>query len=105
MRELGRQFIVRMKKHKSYKGGFGKAASNILDRNFQADKPNQKWVTDDTEYKLFGEKLYLSSVLDLFNREIITYTLQSRPKFDLVEAMLDKALDCVTKDDELYNPF
>lgn len=101
MRELGIQSIVRMKKYKSYKGDFGKAASNILDRNFEAEKPNQKWVTDVTEFKLFGEKLYLSPVLDLFNREIITYTLQSRPTFDLVETMLDKALDRVTKDDEL----
>lgn len=93
MRELGIQSIVRMKKYKSYKGHFGKTASNILDRNFEAEKPNQKWVTDVTEFKLFGEKLYLSPVLDLFNREIITYTLQSRPTFDLVETMLDKALD------------
>ncbi len=101
MRELELKSIVRMKKYKSYKGAFGKAAPNILDRNFEADKPNQKWVTDITEFKLFGEKLYLSPVLDLFNREIITYTLQSRPTFELVETMLDKALNRITKDDEL----
>ena len=53
----------------------GKIAPNILDRQFTADKANQKWVTDITEFKLFGEKLYLSPVLDLFNGEIITYLL------------------------------
>lgn len=93
MRELGLKCIVRMKKYKSYKEEFGKASPNILNRNFKAEKPNQKWVTDVTEFKLFGEKLYLSPVLDLFNGEIITYTLQSRPTFDLVETMLSQALE------------
>ncbi|MBP1914012.1 transposase InsO family protein [Lederbergia galactosidilyticus] len=63
MRDLGLQCIVRIKKYKSYKGAYGKAAPNILKRNFKAEKPNQKWVTDVTEFKLFGEKLYLSPVL------------------------------------------
>ncbi len=51
-----------MKKYKSYKGKVGKIAPNILERNFYADAPNQKWVTDITEFKLFGEKLYVSPV-------------------------------------------
>lgn len=59
--------MVRMKKYRSYKGLVGKAAPNILARHFQADKPNEKWVTDMTEFKLFGQKLYLSLILDLFN--------------------------------------
>ena len=101
MRELGLQCIVRMKKYKSYKGGFGKAAPNILSRNFKADKPNEKWVTDVTEFKLFGQKLYLSPILDLFNGEIITYTLQSRPTYDLVETMLKQSLEYVKEDDKL----
>ena len=40
----------------------GKIAPNLLNRDFRAEKPNQKWVTDVTEFSLFGEKLYLSSV-------------------------------------------
>lgn len=71
----------------------GKIAPNILDRNFTAEAPNEKWVTDITEFKLFGEKLYLSPVLDLFNGEIITYTIGSRPTYSLVSEMLDKALE------------
>lgn len=72
MKELGLKCIVRMKKYKSYKGTVGKISPNILDRNFTSEAPNEKWVMDITEFKLFGEKLYLSPVLDLFNGEIIT---------------------------------
>ena len=62
MKELGLVCRVRMKKYRSYKGEVGKIASNLLNRDFHAEKPNQKWVTDVTEFSLFGEKLYLSSV-------------------------------------------
>lgn len=92
MKELGLKCLVRMKKYKSYKGTVGKIAPNHLDRQFTAGAPNQKWVTDITEFKLFGEKLYLSPVLDLFNGEIITYTIGSRPTYSLVSEMLEKAL-------------
>ena len=63
MKELGLKYLVRMKKYRSYKGTVGKIAPNILERNFKAEKPNEKWVTDITEFKLFGEKLYLSPIL------------------------------------------
>lgn len=84
MKELGLKCVVRMKKYRSYKGTVGKIAPNLLDRHFQAQKPNEKWVTDITEFKLLGQKLYLSPVLDLFNGEIITYTIGSRPIYSLV---------------------
>ena len=62
MKELGLVCRVRMKKYCSYKGEVGKTAPNLLNRDFHAEKPNQKWVTDVTEFRLFGEKLYLSPV-------------------------------------------
>ncbi|PEE57682.1 IS3 family transposase [Bacillus cereus] len=93
MKELGLKCVVRMKKYKSYKGKVGRIAPNILERNFHTDAPNQKWVTDITEFKLFGEKLYVSPVLDLYNGEIITYTICSRPTYSLVSDMLEKALE------------
>lgn len=74
MKTLRLKCVVRMKKYKSYKWTVAKIAPNILDRNFTAVAPNEKWVTDISE---FGEKLYLSPVLDLFNGEIITYTIGS----------------------------
>lgn len=101
MRELGLKSIVRMKKYRSYKGTVGKIAPNILDRNFHASKPNEKWVTDITEFKLFGEKLYLSPMLDLFNGEIIAYSLESRPVYTLVSTMLERALEQLDDEDTL----
>ena len=93
MKELGLKCLVRMKKYKSYKGTIGKIAPNRLDRNFIAEAPNEKWVTDITEFKLFGEKLYLSPILDLFNGEIITYTIGHIPTYSLVSEMLENALE------------
>jgi len=101
MKELGLKCLVRMKKYKSYKGTVGKIAPNHLERQFTADTPNQKWVTDITEFKLFGEKLYLSPVLDLFNGEIITYTIGSRPTYSLVSEMLEKALERLPEEHKL----
>ncbi|MBU5432205.1 IS3 family transposase [Intestinimonas sp. MSJ-38] len=49
MKELGLVCRVRMKKYRSYKGEVGKIAPNLLNRDFHADRPNQKWVTDVTE--------------------------------------------------------
>ncbi len=101
MKELGLKSVVRMKKYRSYKGTVGKVAPNVLGRNFKAEKPNEKWVTDITEFKLFGEKLYVSPVLDLFNGEIITYTVGSRPTYSLVSEMLNKAFKRLSEEDEL----
>ena len=101
MKELGLKCLVRMKKYKSYKGTVGEIADNILDRQFTAEAPNEKWTTDISEFKLFGEKLYLSPVLDLFNGEIITYTIGSRPTFSLVSDMLEKALERLPEDHKL----
>lgn len=101
MKALGLKCMVRMKKYKSYKGTVGKIAPNILNRHFKAEAPNEKWVTDITEFKLFGEKLYLSPVLDLFNGEIITYTIGSRPTYSLVSEMLEKALERLPEEHQL----
>ncbi|OZI11197.1 IS3 family transposase, partial [Bacillaceae bacterium SAS-127] len=98
MKELDLKCIVRMKKYKSHKG---KIAPNLLNRNFKAEAPNEKWVTDITEFKLFGEKLYLSPVLDLFNGEIITYTIGPRPTYLLVSEMLEKAGERLPEEHQL----
>ena len=73
MKILGLQSIQRPKRHyNSYKGTIGKIANNLLNRNFKAKKPNQKWVTDVTEFKVNNEKLYLSPIVDLFNGEVVS---------------------------------
>jgi transposase InsO family protein len=91
MKLLGLKSIIRIKKHKSYKGENGKIAPNILERNFKAYAPNQKWATDITEFNVSGNKLYLSPIIDLFNQEIVSYELTERPVFNQVATMLKKA--------------
>ena len=91
MKELGLVCRVRMKKYRSYKGEVGKIAPNLLNRDFRAEKPNQKWVTDVTEFSLFGEKLYLSPILDLCSSDLVSYTISDRPVLSMVTTMLDEA--------------
>lgn len=91
MKLLGLQSIIRIKKYKSYKGEQGKIVANVLERNFKATAPNQKWATDVTEFNVSGNKLYLSPIIDLFNQEIISYELTERPVFNQVVMMLKKA--------------
>lgn len=90
---LGLKSMVRIKKYRSYKGEVGKKTPNILKRDFNATKPNQKWVTDVTEFSLFGQKLYLSPILDLYNGEIISYNISKRPTFHQTMDMIDKAFE------------
>ena len=91
MKELGLVCQVRMKKYRSYKGEVGNIAPNLLKRDFHAEKPNQKWVTDVTEFSLFGEKLYLSPILDLYSSDLVSYTISDRPVLSMVTSTLDKA--------------
>lgn len=93
MGELSLKCTVRAKKYKSYRAQMcGQAAPNLLNRNFRADRPNRKWVTDVTEFKVAGEKLYLSPVMDLYNGEIIAYQTHTRPRYALVGEMLEQAI-------------
>jgi putative transposase len=91
MGQLKLKSLVKPKKYQSYRGQVGTVAPNVLQRKFTATGPNQKWVTDVTEFKVAGEKLYLSPVLDLYNGEIISYSIAKRPRFEMVKSMLKKA--------------
>ncbi len=82
---------VRMKKYHSYKGEMRKIAPNLLERHFEAEKPNQKWVTDVTEFSLFGQKLYLSPILDLCSRDIVSYSISDKTVLSMVTQMPDEA--------------
>lgn len=93
MKQLNLVCRVRMKKYKSYKGEVGKTAPNLLDRDFFASKPNEKWVTDVTEFSLFDQKLYLSPILDLYSGDIVSYTIYEHPYLSMVTEMLDKAFE------------
>lgn len=95
MKEMGLACKVRFKKYHSYKGGRGRTAPNIIDRDFHASKPYQKLTTDITEIALCGQKVYLSPILDMYNGEIISYTISDRPVLNQVTDMLEKAFQVI----------
>lgn len=95
--EMDLKSIIRLKKYRSYKGEEGKTAPNILKREFNADRPFEKWATDVTEFSVAGKKLYLSPIIDLFNGEIISYSQSLRPNFEQITDMLDEVLKKVPK--------
>ena len=98
MLEAGVKCQVRMKKYKSYKGEIGKIAPNLLERDFKADAPHKKMVTDVTEFHLFGVKIYLSPVLDLYNSELIYYTVYRHPVMDMVLEMIKGTVAVIGND-------
>ena len=95
MKQMGLSSKVRMKKYRSYRGEVGKIAPNLLERDFHTEKPNRKWVTDVTEFSLFGEKLYLSPILDLCSENLVSYTIADRPALGMVISMLEKAFTTI----------
>lgn len=101
MGEMSLKSLIREKKYKSYKGEHGKIAPNLIKRKFKASQVNQKWVTDVTEFKVAGKRLYLSPIIDLYNREIISYELSESPNFKQVCEMLDKAFKKLSNPENL----
>ncbi|WP_345769526.1 IS3 family transposase [Escherichia coli] len=97
MQQLGLKSPVRLKKYRSYRGNMGLAAENILQRQFKAKAPCEKWVTDITEFRAGGQKLYLSPILDLFNGEIVAWETACRPTEELVKRMLNKGLESLAE--------
>lgn len=91
MQQLGLKSMVRVKKYRSYRGQQGRIAPHVLQRQFRTARPNQKWVTDVTEFNVAGEKLYLSPMMDLYNGEIIAYEMSTRPVLKFVTQMVEKA--------------
>ncbi len=71
-------------------------AENLLDRQFHADKPNEKWLTDVTEFKWYEgvevHKVYLSAILDLYDRRIVSYVVSDRNDNPLVFKTFDRAI-------------
>lgn len=98
MNEMGLKCKIRKVRYRSYKGEIGKIAPNIIERNFVAAAPNRKWATDVTQINVGAAKLYMSPIVDMFNGEIVSYSISSSPNMDQVYDMLDKAFakfDCL----------
>ena len=107
MKELNLACKIRIKKYKSYKGEIGKIADNLLIdkviypnknetkyvRNFKTTSPNEKWATDITEFNINSTKIYLSPIIDLYDKSIISFSISKTPNMKLVMDMLNKALE------------
>ena len=90
MREEDCVCRIRRKRYNSYRGEVGKAAGNILNRDFRAAAPLRKLTTDVTEFKVAGKRVYLSPVMDLFNNEILAWSISESPNMAQVNDMMDK---------------
>ena len=89
MKSLNIQGKQRKSKYRSYKGEVGRIAPNIINRDFVANAPLQKLTTDVTEFAVCDEKVYLSSILDMYNNEIISYSISTSPNFNQTREMLN----------------
>ena len=90
MKQLGLKGKQRKNdKYHSYKGTVGKIADNLLKRDFYAEKPFEKITTDVTQFNVCDEKVYLSPVSDLFNNEIVSYSISTSPNLEQVREMLN----------------
>ncbi len=87
-------------KYHSYKGQIGKVADNLLNRDFRAAKPFEKLTTDITQFKIGNEKVYLSPIMDLYNREIVSYSISTSPNLWQIREMLNGLFSKLPKTSE-----
>jgi transposase InsO family protein len=83
------------RKYGSYLGEISPAPDNLINRDFQAATPNEKWLTDITEFQIPAGKVYLSPMIDCFDGLVVSWTIGTRPDADLVNTMLDAAIETV----------
>jgi len=81
----------RRRKYNSYQGEISIAPENLLERDFHADSPNCKWLTDITEFHIPAGKVYLSPVVDCFDGMLVSWTVATHPDAEMVNCMLDIA--------------
>lgn len=104
MRAVNLQAVIRRKKKKYIPSTPQITAENILNRNFEAKYINEKWLTDVTEFKYGdGKKAYLSAILDLRDRSIVSYVLGHSNNNTLVFQTFDLALKNNPKASPLFH--
>ncbi|NLW52480.1 MAG: IS3 family transposase [Tissierellia bacterium] len=93
MKELKLKGKVPKEKYHSYKEKVGKIANNLIDRNFKAEKPLEKWTTDVSQFNFSWGKCYISPILDMYSNEIISYDLSLSPNLSQISNMLSEAFN------------
>jgi transposase InsO family protein/transposase-like protein len=84
------------RRYGSYMGEISPAPDNLLNRDFSASAPNEKWLTDVTEFHIPAGKVYLSPMIDCFDGMVVSWSIGTRPDAELVNTMLDAAIETVT---------
>lgn len=82
----------RKRKYNSYRGEITPAVENVVNRDFHADKPNKKWLTDLTEFSIKAGEIYLSPMIDCFDGMPIEWTIGTSPNSILTNTMLKKGI-------------
>jgi len=88
------------RRYGSYLGEISPAPDNLINRDFQAAAPNEKWLTDITEFHIPAGKVYLSPIIDCFDGLVISWSIGTHPNADLVNTMLDTAIETVAQREE-----
>ena len=88
------------RKYGSYLGEISPAPDNLINRDFQAAVPNEKWLTDITEFQIAAGKVYLSPIIDCFDGLVVSWSIGTRPDAELVNTMLDAAIEKVANSDD-----
>ncbi len=91
MNKLGLKGIRPKEKYHSYLGEVGLVANNLINRNFIASKPDEKWSTDVSQFTCSFGKCFLSPIIDMFTGEVISFDLSLSPNYDQTVRMLNKA--------------
>ncbi|WP_144022117.1 IS3 family transposase [Caballeronia sordidicola] len=91
---------ARRRRYASYLGEISPAPGNLINRNFQATAPNEKWLTEITEFHIPAGKVYLSPMIDCFDGLVISWSIGTSPDADLVNTMLDAAVETVANSEE-----
>lgn len=86
----------RRRRFGSYLGEISPAPENLINRDFHAKTPNEKWLTDITEFQIPAGKVYLSPIIDCFDGMVISWSIGTQPDAGLVNTMLDAAIETVT---------
>lgn len=88
------------RRYRSYVGEISPAPENIINRDFHAAAPNEKWLTDISEFHIPAGKVYLSPMIDCFDGMVVSWSIGTNPDAELVNTMLDAAIETVTEGNE-----
>lgn len=80
------------KKYSSYLGEISPSVDNIINRDFHSEKPNEKLLTDITEFSIPAGKVYLSPMIDCFDGLVVSWSIGTSPNAELVNSMLDSTI-------------